>query len=156
MISLFPEQNYILIAGGWENDYHLDGDHILAEIDFTTKEDTSIQDAVGIDQENTQVAGGYQSTVIDGDHMAVAIENPLGTESLTELLENIYNYVVDFAIAISSIIIVWAGYLFLSAGGDKEKIEKAKRLLTWAVIGLAVSILAKGIALVIKNILVGG
>ena len=86
---------------------------------------------------------------------AIEIKNPLKTESLTDLLENIYNYVVDFAIAISSVIIVWAGYLFLSAQGDEEKIKKAKRLLTWAVIGLVVSILAKGIALVIKKILVG-
>ena len=86
---------------------------------------------------------------------AVTIKNPLKTESLTDLLENIYNYVVDFAIAISSVIIVWAGYLFLSAEGDEEKIKKAKRLLTWAVIGLVVSILAKGIALVIEKILVG-
>ena len=90
-----------------------------------------------------------------GSVKGVTIENPLKTESLTDLLENIYNYVVDFAIAISSVIIVWAGYLFLSAEGDEEKIKKAKRLLTWAVIGLVVSILAKGIALVIKKILVG-
>ena len=46
------EQNYILMAGIWVNDYHLNGDYIFAEINFTAKEDTNIQDAVSIDEEN--------------------------------------------------------------------------------------------------------
>ena len=138
---------------------------LLAIIKFISL-GTNPSELIRIDPEGTTTAGVDENgnpisppTSIGNTQIgsvgAVAIGNPLGTESLTDLLENVYNYVVDFAIAIASIVIVWAGYLFLSSEGDKEKIEKAKRLLSWAVVGLVVCILAKGIALVIKNILVG-
>ncbi len=156
----------IKIVAGTTQDISSSSDVLLAIIKFTSL-GTNPSELIKIDTENTTAAGIDESgnpvssptsvgNTQTGFVKAVAVENPLGTESLTDLLENIYNYVVDFIIVIASIVIVWAGYLFLSSGGDKEKIEKAKRLLTWAVIGLVVCILAKGIALVIKNILVEG
>ena len=83
----------------------------------------------------------------------IEFENPIESESLVDVLENIYNWIVSFGIVAASIAMVWAGFLFLSAGGEEEKIEKAKRFFRWAVIGLIICILAKGIVLVIKNLL---
>jgi len=156
----------IKITTGTFQDISSSSNVLLAIIKFISL-GTNPSELIRIDPEGTTTAGVDENgnpisppTSIGNTQIgsvgAVAIGNPLGTESLTDLLENVYNYVVDFAIAIASIVIVWAGYLFLSSEGDKEKIEKAKRLLTWAVVGLVVCILAKGIALVIKNILVEG
>lgn len=38
--------------------------------------------------------------------------------------------------------IIWAAYLFLSAGGDETRIEKAKKILLYAVIAAAVALLS--------------
>ncbi len=83
----------------------------------------------------------------------IEFKNPIESESLIDVLENIYNWIVSFGIVAASIAMVWAGFLFLSAGGEEEKIEKAKRFFRWAVIGLVLCILAKGIVLVIKYLL---
>ena len=83
----------------------------------------------------------------------IEFKNPIESESLIDVLENIYNWIVSFGIVAASIAMVWAGFLFLSAGGEEEKIEKAKRFFRWAVIGLVLCILAKGIVLGIKYLL---
>jgi hypothetical protein len=55
--------------------------------------------------------------------------------------------------AILPIIIIIAGFLFLTSGGDPEKVRTAKRMIFWAIIGLAIVVLARGIISVIKGIL---
>lgn len=83
----------------------------------------------------------------------IEFENPIESENLIDVLENVYNWVVDFAIAAASVMIVWAGFLFVTSGGEEKKIGQAKRLLYWAIIGLVLCILAKGIVLAIKHLI---
>lgn len=77
--------------------------------------------------------------------------NPLETGSLTEFLENL----LDVVILIGSIAVVasiiFAGLRYVMAHGDEGEIESAHKQLTWTVIGAAVLLGAKVIAMVIKN-----
>lgn len=49
--------------------------------------------------------------------------------------------------------VVWSAFLFLSAGGDAEKIKKAKTMLLYAVIAAAIVLLANGIQYIVFNLL---
>lgn len=51
--------------------------------------------------------------------------------------------------------IIWAAFIFLTAGDDKEKVEKAKKMLLYAVIAAAIALLANGISAITFNILKG-
>jgi amino acid transporter len=44
------------------------------------------------------------------------------------------------------IIVVYAGFLYLSAGGEEEKVKKAKKLISQAVIGIVIVLLAYSIS----------
>ena len=85
---------------------------------------------------------------------SVTIENPLGNQTITDVLNRIIDYIFYIAvIAIAPIIYIFAGYKFLTAMGDPEKINLAKRMLIWTTIGLIVIILAKGLVVLLKEIL---
>lgn len=48
--------------------------------------------------------------------------------------------VIFFAIAV--LFIIWAAYLYLTAGGDEEKFKKAKTNLLYAIIAIVIALLA--------------
>jgi succinate-acetate transporter protein len=52
--------------------------------------------------------------------------------------------------------LLWAAFLFLSAGDNEEKVTKAKKILLYAVIAAAVALLANGINPIVTNILNSG
>ncbi len=51
--------------------------------------------------------------------------------------------------------LIWAAILFLTAGDNKETIEKAKKMILYAVIAAAAALLASGIYSITYNVLQG-
>jgi hypothetical protein len=66
--------------------------------------------------------------------------------TLTELIGGLINVVLGFMGIFLVIYIVWAGYIYASSAGEKEKIDKAKKMISSAVIGLVLIIAAYAIA----------
>lgn len=50
---------------------------------------------------------------------------------------------------------LYAGYLWMTAGGNEDEVTKAKTLLTQSVIGLAIILLAYSITIFVFNTLLG-
>lgn len=74
-----------------------------------------------------------------------------GFNELMILINTIISFIlVDLATPLFALIIVYAGWLYLSAGGGEENIKKAKTILTNAVIGYVIVLAAW---LVVKTIL---
>lgn len=84
---------------------------------------------------------------------AFQIQNPLSFSTFDELVAKLIGWVKMMAFAIVGLVIVWAGFSYATAGGDPQKIETAKRMLLYAVIGLAVILLAESILKTIQGIL---
>lgn len=68
--------------------------------------------------------------------------------SLVAGIENVI-WIVFGAIAV--IMFVVAGILFLTAGGDPEKIQKARSALIWGVAGVVVGIIAFSILAIVST-----
>lgn len=81
------------------------------------------------------------------------IQNPIKAESLVDLAKAIGKFLFQIAIPIAVIIIIYAGLLFLTSGGNKEKITKAGTALLYAVVGLAIILIGQGFFTLIKSIL---
>jgi hypothetical protein len=81
--------------------------------------------------------------------------NPLACNTIPECIEKIISFILWIGTAIFPIIIIIGGFLFLISGGDPEKVRTAKRMIFWAVIGLAIVLLARGIISVIKTVIGG-
>ena len=62
---------------------------------------------------------------------------------------------VSFAGVVMLVIIVYAGILWMTAGGGTERIEQAKKLMQNAIIGLIIVLLAYVIVTFINGLIIG-
>lgn len=67
------------------------------------------------------------------------LKNPIpNVESLEEFIGVILRGVIKIGIPLVVIMIIYSGFLFVTALGNSEKLSKAKDALVWSMIGTAV------------------
>ena len=81
------------------------------------------------------------------------LENPLRYSNLGDLIDAIVNFLFQISLIIAPLFIIIAGFYFVTAAGDPQKIETAKRIILYTLIGLLVIITSKGIIALVKKIL---
>jgi type IV secretory pathway VirB2 component (pilin) len=69
-----------------------------------------------------------------------------GEANFTDVAGKIINVVFSLLGLAAVIIIIVAGFQWMTSGGDKEKIDGAKKLMTSALVGLIIVVLAYAIA----------
>jgi hypothetical protein len=79
------------------------------------------------------------------------IANPTAAGLFTVVC-TVANWVFGFMLVGAVIAILVAGSTFFTAQGQEQKIETAKKFLTWALVGVAIVILAKSLIFVIGNL----
>ena len=67
-------------------------------------------------------------------------------------LNAIVSKMFGLILVLGVLVIIWSAFSFLTSGGDQEKVETAKKILLYAVIAVAISILAGGIPALIGSI----
>lgn len=72
-------------------------------------------------------------------------------QSLAACAETLVKYAISLAFPVAVVFIIWSGFLFVTAGGSEEKLNKAKSTLTWTIIGLAVAVGAWTLAVAFRN-----
>lgn len=83
----------------------------------------------------------------------IQIRNPLKTDTLAELIDTLINLIFTISLAIAPVIVLYAGFLFVTATGRPEQITRARNILLWTVIGFAVILLARGLITILEDIL---
>jgi len=63
-------------------------------------------------------------------------------KTLPGIISEVLSWALGFAIVVAVIIIIAAGYMYITAAGDESKIKKATTTLTWAIIGLIIAFVA--------------
>ena len=83
----------------------------------------------------------------------IEIKNPLKTESFEVIIDNLIDFIFKIAIPIVPLMVIFSGFLFVTAGGNVAQLERAKKVLIWTVIGLAILLLSKGLFVIIQKLL---
>ena len=82
------------------------------------------------------------------------LSNPLGTTTtIPQLAYKILAFLLKLAIPIAAIMIVWAGFLYVTSAGNEKKIQSAQRALIWAIVGLAVVVIAQSVPGMVQDFL---
>ena len=76
-----------------------------------------------------------------------------GTAIIGKLLSNIFIAMIIVGAIILIIMIIWSGIAMIIGGHDKERIETARRRLTYAIVGFVILICVFAIASFIGNFL---
>ncbi len=82
----------------------------------------------------------------------VRIENPLEADTFWEFIDKIIDAIFNLSLVIAPIIIIVAGFHFITAMGQPEKINTAKKIILWTLIGLLIVISAKGLVRFFREI----
>lgn len=77
--------------------------------------------------------------------------NPIQSTDFFSLVTAISDAILAIGIPLVAIFLVWSGFLFVTAGGNEEQIKRAKTTFFWALVGGAVVIGAKALAIAIVN-----
>lgn len=83
---------------------------------------------------------------------AATIENPIEHETFDALLGAFTSWIVNIGLALAPLVIVYGGFLHITAAGNPEQASKGKKLILYAVIGLIVVLLAGSLIDIIKDI----
>ena len=107
--------------------------------------------SVALAETQTSVVGAPQQVSESGAIEYIRLFNPLGEgTSLETLLGDILQLVIRIGSIVIVLMIVFVGYKFVVAQGNSGKIEEARRMLLWTVVGALILLGAEAIALGIQ------
>lgn len=89
----------------------------------------------------------------DANLTSVASTSGLGTDSLMTIVGRVINVLLSLLGVIFLILMVYAGAIWMTAGGDGKKVDKAKGILINAVVGLLITMSAYAISVFVINLL---
>ena len=75
----------------------------------------------------------------------------LGTSDLKTTVVNILNLVLGLLALIAVVMVIIGGFTWLTAGGNEEKVDKAKKIISAAVIGLIIVLLAWAVVIFVAK-----
>ncbi|MBI4836847.1 MAG: TrbC/VirB2 family protein [Candidatus Portnoybacteria bacterium] len=87
--------------------------------------------------------------------LAVAQLPQTGPGSWKQLFSGVTQYVFQLGMALAVIVIIASGIMFMVAGGNEERVTRAKKTFFWALVGLAICLLGSGLVYVILDVLGG-
>lgn len=85
----------------------------------------------------------------------VAPDVELSLWGTTGILNKAINWLFGLVIFVAAIMLIWAGFTYVTSGGNADKMKTALNSVIYALIGIAIAILAKGFVYMICQF-VGG
>ncbi|MCX6702418.1 MAG: hypothetical protein NTW60_00935 [Candidatus Wolfebacteria bacterium] len=90
---------------------------------------------------------------VTGGQQGITIPNPLGSNSIIAIINNIINYLIYISIPLLAFFILLGGFQILSARGNPANVTKGGKTIAYALGGFAIILISKGVALVLLEIL---
>lgn len=81
----------------------------------------------------------------------LVINNPLGVTSIEEMIQKIMSMIVKLAVPVIICFFLYSGFMFITAQGDKQKLDTAKKMFFQVVIGSVIILGAWTIATAIVS-----
>lgn len=82
-------------------------------------------------------------------------ENPTGLNSTNELVTSIVNWLLGITSALVILFLVVGGIMYITAAGDEQKTEQAKKIITYCIIGLVIILISYSVVLALNSIIFG-
>lgn len=86
--------------------------------------------------------------------LAVTIENPLGEgATFSTVINSIVRYANSLLAPLSALMVLIAGFLYMTGGGSPERLKAAHKTMIWALVGIGIVLLANSTSLIVKQLL---
>ncbi|MEK7194971.1 MAG: hypothetical protein AAB561_00015 [Patescibacteria group bacterium] len=127
--------------------------HYIASANNTQVQSKSIQLRIGTISPTPPPTATPSGTPGQTIKYEFDIPNPIKANDFIGLITEISRWITAIAIPIAVITIVYAGILWLTAGAYPKNVDKAKQVLRYALIGLAIIIIGRGFITLIESII---
>jgi len=77
--------------------------------------------------------------------LAQPAPEPPPTIDIPTVIINVTEWLFGILLAVAVIFLIYGGFIFVTAAGNEEQLTKARSIIRYAVIGLVVALLARGI-----------
>lgn len=84
--------------------------------------------------------------------IASAVELKTATD-VNRVVENTAQFASSLVLALSVIVIIYAAFKYMTAGGNEETVLETHKMITWAVVGIIVALVAFSIPKLLTAIL---
>ena len=83
------------------------------------------------------------------------IKNPLQTTTITGVLVLAVRWLLGLVGILALLALIVGGVYYITSFGNDQRIQTAKKIITWAIIGLAIVILSFGIIQILARDVLG-
>lgn len=102
-----------------------------------------------------------QIATVSATHVTGHVVNPGGitpistptNPNIPNIIEAIMNWGFGLLIALAALFVLWAAYMYLTAGAIEGNLDKAKQYIFYAVIAIVIGFIARGLVTVITGLL---
>src|SRR3989344_1106012 len=77
---------------------------------------------------------------------------PSSIEDIIDILDRLLNWMFTILMTVAVTFILYAAFVYLTAGGDPEKVKTASNQLIYAAVAIAVALVAKGIRFIVEQL----
>jgi len=78
---------------------------------------------------------------------------PTKSKKFSDILFSITDFITKLGIPVISVFLILSGFMFVSAQGNMQKLESAKSMFYWTVVGAAIVVGAGPIAKMVLNLI---
>lgn len=82
------------------------------------------------------------SLISDDDNISAISDATGGETDFKSLVQTILNYFLGFLGFVATIMVIYGGVLYVTSAGNPENVEKAKKILLYAVVGIVIILLS--------------
>lgn len=83
----------------------------------------------------------------------VVVDNPIETGDFAKIIENTLLWVLGIAGSIALFMLIVGGIMYITSGGDEQKVATAKKMFNFTVLGLIIVLLSYSIIKALNDIL---
>jgi hypothetical protein len=81
--------------------------------------------------------------------------DPFGGKTIFTIIQNIIGYLIKIGAPILAVMVIYGGFLILTAGDSPEKVKSGKDVILWAVVGYTIVLCSWGVIYIMGEIITG-
>ncbi|MEA2113204.1 MAG: TrbC/VirB2 family protein [Patescibacteria group bacterium] len=74
--------------------------------------------------------------------LAYTSVGPGSIDDITKIITRVVNWFQVIVLLLGVMMIAWAGFTWMTAGGEEEKLKEARQRLIWGLVGIGVALFA--------------
>lgn len=86
---------------------------------------------------------------------SISFTSPFGNATITDVLNRIINYAILVVGPLAAVMILYGAFQILTSRGESAKVTAGRKTITYALGGLAIVILARGLVAIFRGLIIG-